>query len=62
MFKPTPTDPLTEEDKAIILRNPALDSVVGMLVGDKADYRIMFQFEVDKFWAKRQQWELDYVY
>ena len=62
-YNTTPAIPLTEEDRAIILdRNPALDTVIGMLVGDWFDGILMTNWEWDKKWIARQQWEMDNVY
>ena len=54
--------PLTAEDKAIILGNTSMDTVVSMLVGDQVDALSFTRGEWDSFYAALQQHELDYVY
>jgi hypothetical protein len=61
MFKPTPADLLTPEDRAILFQEDKLEMTFGMLIGDHADYLVMFNYEVEKYWQRRVQWELDYI-
>ena len=54
--------PMTDEDRAIILRRYDLTTVVLMMTDDATDYAYMLEREHNKYWAAIQQYELDYVY
>lgn len=57
-----PSVPLTNEDVNIVLANPALDTIIGMMVGDAIDAEIFTKGEYDRFYIALQCYELDYVY